>query len=120
MDHNVRGRREYITHIENSPFDLYGFQHLLYCTFVYEITKGLPSTLVRNFVGKLDPESGGWTVVCCRGDWILVCLRFGAAEDGRIVGRRVEIIWYELRAQGLKGRFKGIGAFGAKDIPLLS
>jgi len=117
--HSVHGRREYITYIESSPFDLYRFQHLLYCTFVYEITKGLPPTLVCSFVGKLDPESGGWAAICRRDDWILICLGLGAAEDGRIVGRRMEIVRHELRAQGFKGRFKGIGAFGAEDIPLL-
>lgn len=118
--HSVHGRREYITYIESSPFNLHRFQHLLYCTLVYEIAKGLPPTLVCSFVGRLGPESRGWATICRRDDWILICLRFGASEDGRIVGRGVEIVRHESRAQGFKSCFKGIGAFGAEDIPLLS
>ena len=32
----------------------------------------------------------------------------------------MKVVWYELRAQGFKSRFEGIGAFGTKDVPLLS
>ena len=111
--------QEYITHIESSPFNLHGFQNLLYCTLVYEITKGLPSTLVRRIMGKLCSKGSGRATVCCN-DWILICLGLGASEDGKVVGSRVEIVRHELGAQGFEGCFEGIGTFGAKDIPLLS
>jgi hypothetical protein len=59
MDYSARRGENIVTYVESTPFNLHGFQHLLYRTFVYEITKGLPSTLVRSFVGRLGPESGG-------------------------------------------------------------
>ena len=41
------------TYVKSGPFNFDSFQDLLYCTFINEIAKGLPSTLV----GRLDPES---------------------------------------------------------------
>ena len=75
-------KNENTTYVQSSPFNLHGLQDLLYCTFVDEITQGLPSTLICSFVCKLSAESSSWTTICCRDDRVLVFLGFGAAKYG--------------------------------------